>query len=156
VSAAPSPHVLAISTDVANRALLHDLLEEDGFRVSTRPAVDQNLGALVALAPDLIVLDSLWTADGTVWQRLQRLRMDPRTIAIPIVLCTGAVTGVDLLTSPLAAMGVRPVLKPFNLDLLTGTIAETLDGRRPVPAFAGTVECVGACAPERTRHDRVV
>ncbi len=136
----PAPcHILAIDNDPTILDLFRDLLEEDGFRVSTQPDVDHDLEGIKQLRPDLIILDYRWTREDTSWSRLQLLRMDPDTKDLSIVLCTGAVGEVEALAGPLVEMGVRVVLKPFNIDQLTATIAEALRG-----SGAGTGELAPA------------
>jgi CheY-like chemotaxis protein len=118
---------MAINNDVDVLRAFRDLLEDEGYRVTTQIYADRNLGAIVQLAPDLIILDYMWSSDDGGWSLLQMLRMDPRTAPIPIVLCTGAVREVEALKGRLDEMRVRVVLKPFNIDELTATIAAEFD-----------------------------
>ena len=122
-------HILAINNDQPILALFRDLLEEEGYRVSTQTYIDRDLEGIKALQPDLIVLDYMWATEDTSWSLLQMLRMDPGTVGIPIVLCTAAVREVEALSAHLEEMGVRVVLKPFNIDRLAAAIAETLAQR---------------------------
>ncbi|MDQ4096532.1 MAG: hypothetical protein M3144_01515 [Actinomycetota bacterium] len=77
---------------------------------------------------DLIILDHKWPEEDSGWSRLQLLRMDPRTARVPIVPCAGAAKEIEGLGSHLAEMGIRIVLKPFNTDYLSKTIAAVLGG----------------------------
>ncbi len=129
-------HILAINNDPAILALFRDLLGEAGFAVTTQVYVDRELAQIKALNPDLIVLDYMWANEDASWSLLQMLRMDRETAAIPIVLCTGAVREVEALAGHLEEMGVRVVLKPFNIDRLVEAIAEALD-RSADPAGIG-------------------
>ncbi len=52
-------HVLAINDNVDVLALFTELLEEEGYRVSTQVYVDKDLKAIEDLAPDLINLDDM-------------------------------------------------------------------------------------------------
>src|SRR3954453_9666138 len=83
-------HILAINNDPAVLALFRDLLEEAGYQVSTQNYIDRDVTQIKALAPDLIILDYMWATEDASWSLLQMLRMDPATVDIPIVLCTGA------------------------------------------------------------------
>jgi CheY-like chemotaxis protein len=120
------PHILALDNDKLILDLLRDRLEDEGYQVSTRVAVDKDLCVVGALQPDLIILDYLWGGEDTGWSYLQALRMDPRTAPIPIVLCTGAIKEVDALQPQLDQLGVRVVHKPFNIDELLAVIADVL------------------------------
>ncbi len=122
----PPCHILAINNDLAVLTLFRDLLQDEGYRVSTQTYVDRDLAPIKQLCPDLIILDYMWANDDASWSLLQMLRMDPGTTAIAIVLCTGAVREVEALADHLAQMSIRVVLKPFNIDQLTATIAEAL------------------------------
>ncbi|MDP9470998.1 MAG: response regulator [Chloroflexota bacterium] len=120
----PPRHILAIDNDPSVLALFRDLLEEEGFRVSTQPYVDRDLDGIKQLCPDVIILDYMWANEDASWSLLQMLRMDRGTQDIPIILCTGAVQEVEALTDHLVQMGVRVVLKPFNIDQLRAMIGE--------------------------------
>jgi CheY-like chemotaxis protein len=131
------PHILAINNDPAVLSLFRDLLQEAGYQVSTQNYIDRDLDQIKALKPDLIVLDYMWATEDASWSLLQMLRMDPSTVAIPIVLCTGAVHEVKALEEHLVSMGVTVVLKPFNIDQLVDAIRERLTPEHP-PIVAST------------------
>ncbi len=129
------PHILAINNDQSILTLFRNLLEEEGYRVTTQTYVDKDLAGIKASRPDLIVLDYMWAGEDAGWSLLQILRMDRDTAGIPIVLCTGAVREVEALAPHLQDMGIRVVLKPFNIDHLVAVIAEALAA--PVPVSGG-------------------
>lgn len=85
----------------------------------------------MTMAPDLIVLDYMWASDDAGWSLLQMLKMEPRTRATPVVLCTGAVREVDNLRPHLQEMGVRVVINPFNITELLREIAAVLESTKP-------------------------
>jgi len=120
------PHVLCINHAPEILYLLRDLLEDEGFRVSTLTTVERDLDAIVALAPDLITIDYMWTTSDNEWTYLTMLRMDPRTRHIPVILCTGAVNQVRDLEQHLTMMGITVVLKPFDIDHCMVTAHEVL------------------------------
>ena len=123
-------HILAINNDPAVLGLFRDLLEEEGYRVTTQNYVDRELEKIKTVVPDLIVLDYMWADEDASWSLLQMLRMDPGTADIPIVLCTGAVREVGALADHLLAMGITVILKPFNIDQLVDAIRERLGANR--------------------------
>ena len=130
--AAAQPHVLAINNSQDVLDLFRELLEEEGFRVSTQAYVSKDLEEIKRLAPDCIILDYMWSADDAGWSMLQMLRMDRDTTTIPIVLCTGAAREVEALNGHLTEIGIKIVLKPFNIDHLLRVVNEVL--RRPSAA----------------------
>ena len=122
----PQRHILALNNEPAVLDLFRDLLGEEGYRVTTQRYADKDLDAIVGLKPDLIVLDYMWPEEDGGWSLLQMLRMDPRTAAVPIVLCTGAKQKAEDLGAHLREMGVRVVLKPFRIEALLDAVAEGL------------------------------
>jgi len=56
------------------------------------------------------------------------LRLDPKTVATSIVLCTGAAREADALQHHLSTLDVRVVLKPYLAATLLSAIADTLIG----------------------------
>ena len=125
-----APHILAINNDQTMLGLFRDLLEEEGYRVTTHAYLDHDLDDIRTLRPDLIVLDYMWATDDNAWSLLNVLRLSPDTAAIPIVLCTGAVQEVQALSAHLEDMDIRVVFKPFNIDQLVAVLAEVLAAAR--------------------------
>lgn len=119
-------HILALNESEDVLQLFTDLLEEEGYRVTTQPYASKEFPEIIRQAPDLIILDYMWETDDSGWALLQMLKMDPRTEAIPIVLCTGAVRQVESLRSHLDRMGIRVVIKPFNIEELLREVAAAL------------------------------
>jgi CheY-like chemotaxis protein len=123
-----SPHILCINHAPEILELLRTLLETEGYRVSTQTTVERDLDGLVEMAPDLITIDYMWAASDNEWTYLTMFRMDPRTRGIPVILCTGAVAHVREMESHLLAIGVRVILKPFDIDVLLDAVKAELDG----------------------------
>lgn len=61
---------------------------------------------------------------------LNLLTIDRRTHHIPVVLCTGAVTEARDMEEHLLSIGVRVVLKPFDIDHLISVVRESLGTKR--------------------------
>lgn len=127
-------HILAMNQSEDVLELFRVLLEEEGYRVTVQPLIHKDLEAIHELAPDLIVLDYMWDYEDSGWAFLQMLKMNPATQAIPVIVCTGAVNRVEALRAHLEQMGVRVVLKPFNLEDLLDEIAIALnDAEKALP-----------------------
>lgn len=123
-----TPHILCVNHTPEILDLLRTLLESEGYRVSTHTIAERDLDNIVALAPDLITIDYMWAESDSEWTYLTMLRMDPRTRDIPIILCTGAISHAVEMESHLAALGVRVVFKPFDIDVLLDAVQQSLDG----------------------------
>jgi CheY-like chemotaxis protein len=122
------PHILVVNHTPEILALMQELLEGAGYRVSTLPRTGHNLETIVELAPDLLVLDYMWPTSDNEWTLLNMLTIDPRTSAIPVILCTAAIRHVEDMQGHLEQIGVRVVYKPFNIDDLLAVISSTLEG----------------------------
>jgi DNA-binding response OmpR family regulator len=120
------PHILCVNHSPEILNLLRDLLEGEGFRVSTLTAVDRDLDAIVRLQPDVITIDYMWTTSDNEWTFLTLMTMDPRTSRIPVILCTGAVSQVMEMENHLAQLGIRVVLKPFEIEDLVHAVQAAL------------------------------
>ena len=106
------PTVLVVEDDPANRALLTALLERAGYRAVTATDGPSGLAAAIELAPDVLLLDvGLPGMDGLAICR--RLRADPRTVTLPVVLLTGR-TSVDDVVAGLDAGADDFLAKPFH------------------------------------------
>ena len=115
MSADPRRHILVMNDVQEIIDLLQELLEEEGYRVSTSLFV-LDLDRIKAVAPDLIVLDVLFEGDDKGWQFLKLSRLDRELCRVPIVLCTAAVQTVQEMADHLAVQNIGVVLKPFDLD----------------------------------------
>jgi DNA-binding response OmpR family regulator len=132
----PRPlHILAVNHDQGILDLMRELLEGEGYQVSTMPAVEQDVNTIADLAPDLIVIDYMWPSSGNEWALLNLLTISPRSTDIPVIVCTAAIRHVEELRGHLESIGVRIVHKPFNITDLLAVITTTLqEASRPTPA----------------------
>jgi putative two-component system response regulator len=107
-----TPTVLVVEDDPANRVLLIALLERAGYRAVTASDGPSGLAAAFEVAPDLVLLDvGLPGMDGL--EICRRLRADPRTVTLPVVLLTGR-TSVDDVVAGLDAGADDFLAKPFH------------------------------------------
>lgn len=83
-----SGHVLVVDDLRANTLVLETLLASDGHRVTVASDGEEALAAVAREKPDLILLDILMPKlDG--YEVCRRLKSDPETRLIPVVLVTG-------------------------------------------------------------------
>lgn len=110
-------HVLATEDNVALRDLLAEILEGEGHRVTFSSG--QDVAAVAADPPDLLLLDGRGLPGDSGWAYLERLKADPRTAPIPVLVLTGEGWAAERYAARLAALDTVLVLKPFDLaDLL--------------------------------------
>ena len=114
---APSPpHILVINDEQDVLSLFREILEDEGYRVSTRTYPMTELADLRILAPDLVVMDMIFGGEDRGWHFLQQIRLDRETARLPIVVCTAAVRLAREAKEYLEGMGIGIVLKPFDID----------------------------------------
>lgn len=117
--------VLLVDDEVHVREVVEAcLIDLGGWDVYSVASVQEGLDRLVSVQPDAIVLDlAMPGLDGFAF--LQKLRANPATRSIPVVLLTAKARWFTLKQlQPLGVVGV--IAKPFNPVLLTTKIAKIL------------------------------
>ncbi|MDQ1700889.1 MAG: hypothetical protein QOF57_141 [Frankiaceae bacterium] len=116
--------VLVVDDDDVIRQLITVNLELEGFEVFTAVDGQDALDQVSAIQPDLITLDVMMPRmDG--WQAAERLRADPDTAAIKLVLLSARAQESDIRRGE--QIGVDAYLtKPFDPDELIETINQLL------------------------------
>ncbi|HEU5315009.1 MAG TPA: response regulator [Chloroflexota bacterium] len=122
------PRVLVIEDDALTAELIADFLELEDFDVTSMDSAFGAEGFIRRTQPDAIVLDLLLpflSAPGL----LSRLKRDPATQAIPIIVCASA---DDTPVPPSAASQTVAILhKPLDLrDLLDALRRATTHPKR--------------------------
>jgi CheY-like chemotaxis protein len=126
--AAPGTHVLVVNDTQAILDVMRELLEDEGYRVSVSIET-LDLTRIKTLAPDVIVQDLLFAGTQDAgWKFLTLARLEPDMAHIPIILCTAATEVVNdpAMAENLNRLGVRVLLKPFNIDDLLTAMSEVL------------------------------
>jgi CheY-like chemotaxis protein len=126
--AAPGTHVLVVNDIQAILDVMRELLEDEGYRVSVSIET-LDLTRIKTLAPDVIVQDLLFAGTQDAgWKFLTLARLEPDMAHIPIILCTAATEVVNdpAMAENLNRLGVRVLLKPFNIDDLLTAMSEVL------------------------------
>jgi CheY-like chemotaxis protein len=87
MSTSPQPHILVVEDHRPNATLVCDLLSFHGFRVTWAGDGQAGLEAVAKDRPDLVLTDlHMPRLDG--YELTKRLKADPDTQAIPIVVLT--------------------------------------------------------------------
>ncbi|HET7876001.1 MAG TPA: response regulator [Methylomirabilota bacterium] len=140
--------VLVVEDEPDIRDLLVFHLERDGFQVSKARTGTDALRQVKVLPPDLVLLDiMLPELDGL--EVCRRLRRDPATAALPIVMLTAKGDEVDrVLGLELGADDY--VVKPFSPKEVVARVRAVL--RRSLPVEAGGPLVTGRIAIDSARH----
>ena len=120
-----SKHVLAVDDENNIRRLIEVNLLRAGYRVTSAADGEEALRMIAEDRPDLIVSDVMMpNVDG--FELLRRLKADPGTMDIPVLLLTAKAQDRDIFAG--WAGGVHGYLtKPFNPGELLTWVAKTLE-----------------------------
>jgi len=122
---ADQKHILVVDDEPAILDLFRELLSDEGYRVTLDRFARQTgelLRTITEVNPDLVIMDFLIGGEDPGWQLLEMVRMDRRTRALPVIICTAAVKQVTELSAHLDELGIHVVLKPFDIDHLLAII----------------------------------
>lgn len=120
--------ILVVDDTPANLAVLFTGLRRAGYKVLLNERGDVAMQTAVDAQPDLIVLDVMMPGtDG--FETCRRLKADPRTKDIPVILMTALTEPVDEVTG-LRAGAVDYITKPINVEVVLARINTHLTLRK--------------------------
>jgi CheY-like chemotaxis protein len=123
------PLVLIVDDVQDNRTIYVLYLKFSGFRIAEADNGQEALHQAERLLPDVIVMDlSLPVMDG--WEATRRLKRDPRTKAIPVIVLTGHALPEHARAAREAGCDLV-ITKPCLPDQLLGAIRRILDASTP-------------------------
>ncbi|ADP78993.1 response regulator [Pseudofrankia inefficax] len=122
------PRVLVVDDDPTLRQLVVVNLELEGFEVHEAVDGQDCLERIHEIAPAVVTLDIMMPrVDG--WEVASRLRGDPATADIKLIVLTAATREADVRRG--ARVGVDYYLtKPFDPDDLIGVVQRLVSGQR--------------------------
>jgi putative two-component system response regulator len=136
--------VLVVEDDAAIRALLASLLERNGYGVILTADGDAGLRAVAEHDPDVLLLDvGLPTIDG--FEVTRRLRRNPRTRTLPIIMLT-ARASLDDTVRGLDAGADDFITKPFQATELLARIRSGIRMRKAILGMESAHAVVAALA----------
>ena len=116
-----SKRVLVVEDDEATRAMLGELLADEGYDVKTAAEGGAGLELLRAWRPDAIVLDVVMPGvDAPVFRVLQA--EIPGAADVPVLLMS-ATRAADLATIGRDLGAAETIAKPFDTDALLAAVA---------------------------------
>lgn len=130
MSAAPLLLVVDDEPDVTR--LVSRIFAKRGYRVSIAIDGAEALARVAAERPDLVMLDlNLPKLDG--WEVCRRLKSDPATAKIPIIMMTAAHANVDDATIGIGLGADEYVAKPFMHSVILHNVERLLGRPSPIP-----------------------
>ena len=129
-----SSRVLIVEDEPDIRELVVHHLKREGYQVSAASSGEEALRQVQAAPPDLVILDLMMPAmDGL--EVCRRLRQDPATASLPIVMLTAKGDEVDRVLG-LEIGADDYVVKPFSPKELLARVRAVLRRSRPAPGAA--------------------
>ena len=126
-----SSRVLIVEDEPDIRELVVHHLKREGYQVSAASSGEEALRQVHAAPPDLVILDLMMPAmDGL--EVCRRLRQDPATTSLPIVMLTAKGEEVDRVLG-LEIGADDYVVKPFSPKELLARVRAVLRRSRPAP-----------------------
>lgn len=138
------PLILIIEDDVTQRGLLSRVLEREGYDTLGIGHGEMGLRAIVEYAPALVLLDlSLPGMDG--FEICRRLRSDPLTATLPVIVITAHTSMEDMVTA-LDAGADDFLAKPVQQVELLARIRSAMRLRRAITSLERAAQIVAALA----------
>lgn len=125
--------IMVVDDDPAILDVLRLILEDEGYAVVTATNEDDVLGWDGA-RPELILLD-LWLSGDSGQTICRRLKADPTTNQIPVILVSANQDSAEIARDSGADGFIR---KPFDLDEILAMVRRHLDGESDGDAVAAT------------------
>ena len=124
------PKVAVVNDDTAYLDMLRELLDQEGYDTIIHKEHQIVHDVLRRENPDLAIVDARLEHPENSWSIVQLLRLDPRTVHIP-VLVTSTDPRIHEKAPHLVEQGCDVLEKPFDLDNLLTKVGQMI-GRLPV------------------------
>ena len=124
--------ILIVDDDFDFLEINRIILEGAGYRVVTATNPTEALARIDAETPDLVITDLMMTSIDAGFAFSARIKEDPRTAGVPIIISTSVSSALGLNFQPdsaddLAKMNVDAYFdKPLDAQLLLEKVAELL------------------------------
>ena len=118
--------ILVVDDEVIIRALLTEVLEEEGYQVTTADDGEQAIRLLKRGRFDLIIADIIMPRANGIEVLLAAKRLDSDS---PVIMITGY-PSVNTAVRLVNLGATDYITKPFNVDLIKVTVAKVLEVRR--------------------------
>ncbi len=123
------PFVVVLDDDEGLLALMAAILEDEGYAVEGCTQWQGATELVRQVQPDLVILDVVFGREPMGWCVLERLKADPETVAVPVLVCSASQRALGEHSDLIARHGVQTLQKPFELDSFLDAVAGLLAGR---------------------------
>ena len=119
-------HIFVVNSAPAFLDLVRELLQDEGYNVTSTNYVPRTFDQIEALGPELLLID-LVVGEQAGWELLEQLQADAATRNVPVIVTS---TEPRLLARAEAYRhrfgGRRWMAKPFDLEGLIGAVRELI------------------------------
>lgn len=131
--------VLIVDDDQKVRALLTELIENEGYEVMSAADGGSGLEAVNSFEPDVVISDVVMPVlDGI--ELCRQIKKEPRTVDIPVLLISGLRTAAEDSIEGLTAGADDYLEVPFRNEELLVKVARLAERRRVEKHYRGIVE----------------
>jgi DNA-binding response OmpR family regulator len=120
-----SVRVVCIEDEPEMIDLVRLILGREGFEVVGAPGGIEGLNIIEDLQPDLVLLD-LMMPDMDGWEVYQRMKSNPNTSHIPVIVVTARAQSIDKVLGLHIAKVDDYITKPFGPAELLNSVAKVL------------------------------
>jgi DNA-binding response OmpR family regulator len=147
------PRVLVIEDDPSIVELYQTILTEEGWAVDIGDYTEIVHGRVAVGTPDVILLDWMLGKEPGGCIIVRRLKDNPVTQGIPIVVCTAAAHRMAEIEPKLTALGIPIVTKPFEVDAFLTVLrtAAHTGAQATADSFGSTVRPLEMSIRDRTK-----
>jgi len=131
----PRARILIVDDDYDFLEINRIILEGAGYEVVTATNPDEALARVAETPPDLVITDLMMTSVDAGFTFSARLREDPRTATVPIIISTSVSSQLGLDFRPASAADLEKMRvdayfdKPLDPQALLAKVAELLGER---------------------------
>ena len=119
------PRIVVTNHDPVFLELLQSLLRDEGYDAHVPPKLDDPYPFIKQAQPAAVVLDMPFRQETDTLTTLEKLRLDPATATLPVVVCTITPRELQGLGGR-EAEGLYVLVKPFDLEQLLTILATVL------------------------------
>ena len=123
----PRKHVFAVNSSPDFLLIVRELLEAEGYAVTTSEFAPNVFTRIVMRQPDALVID-VAVGEEAGWDLLRRLHAEPATADIPALVTSTSPELLEQALEQAAWYGTNRtyLTKPMDLDELVGTVRELI------------------------------
>jgi CheY-like chemotaxis protein len=118
--------IVVAEDDQYINAILCELLEDAGYKVVGCFDGHEAYTVATRLQPDVVVTDMAMEVPDAGFRLVERLRQDPQTAKVGVIICSANSTELERRRVQAAALDAHLIHKPFNLNHLLSTINQLL------------------------------